>query len=654
MHEQRLLVYRKLHAGGADRLAQAHRVRLNRRRDTRNRDEENVVRPQLKYSGSGARDVDATVRTPVLIVGGGGCGLSASFMLADAGVQAYLIERHPGTALMPKAHILNPRTMEIFAQHGIAGDVRRHGAPAAANSAMRWLTSLAGDEPWDRQTIHRVDAWGGGGLAERYRRLTAETHGNLPQNVLEPLLRQHAERRSPGRLHFGHELVSLEELDDTVLATVRIRATGEAYTVRSQYVVAADGGKTVGPMLGIPMCGPEPFVHTVSVHFRADLSRYLDSDDACVRSIIRPSPEGEWTRTGLIAVGPDRWGRHSPQWVSTVTLAPGHEEEQFDAVAAAEAVRERLNISDLEMDVLNVTKWRVEGVYAERYGTDRVFLAGDAAHRHSPMGGLGLNSGIQDAHNLSWKLAAVVLGEAAPALLNSYESERQPVARRNVEFATFAFFNHLTAGAGFGLVPGAPIEYNRAILTSLFADTEDGATRRVRLRETFEILRMESRACELEFGFSYADSPVVVPDGTPPPVRDPSLLDYRPVARPGHRLPHAWLAGPTGQVSTHSLVQPGRFVLILGAQAGPWVEAALELRGRCRLRLDVFAIGPGGDLEASDGIWEGLRGHDEGGAILVRPDGHVAWRARSGTGAAASELEHAVSAALGNLNATVA
>ncbi|SFI60851.1 MULTISPECIES: FAD-dependent monooxygenase [Microbacterium] len=586
-----------------------------------------------------------TIDTDVLIIGGGGCGLSASVFLADAGVHAYLVERHPGTAIMPKAHILNPRTMEIFAQHALAEEVYARGAKPEENRAMRWLTSLGGDQPWDRQPLHTVDAWGGGALADHYREVTASRHGNLPQKLLEPVLRRHAEERSPGLVHFHHEVVDLEVRESDVHVHVLDRDTAERYLVRARYVIAADGGKTVGPLLGIPMIGPKPFVTTISVYFQADLSPHLDNGDACVRSFIRPDPAGEWTRTGLIAMGPDTWGRHSSEWVATVTLTAAEQATEFDEAAAADAVRARLNLPDLKLDVLRFTRWQVEGVYSEHFAAGRVFLAGDAAHRHSPMGGLGLNSGIQDAHNLSWKLAAVVRGEADPRLLDSYEIERQPVTRRNVEFATFAFFNHLTAASGFGMVPDAPAEFNRDILERLFSDTQDGATRHVRLRETFNILRLESRATDLELGFEYSDSPAVVPDGTVAPPRDPEVHRYVPVARPGHRLPHAWLRRGEQRVGTHDLVRPGRLTLITGAASDAWAEAAASAIAEHATAVDVVVIGPEGDVQDVDGGWSRLRQHDDSGAILVRPDGHVAFRGFHAD--AASDLVDAIGVALG-------
>jgi 2,4-dichlorophenol 6-monooxygenase len=565
-------------------------------------------------------------QVPVLIVGGGGCGLSASLMLSQLGVEHLLVERHPGTAVVPKAHIINPRTLEILRGLGLAEEVYRDGAPLEHNSAMRWYTSLGGEEVWDRRLLHACDAWSGGELVEMYREVSAERHGNITQRLLEPLLRERAEATAPNRVLFNHALTTIEQDAAGVRATVLDRESGEEHVVAAQYAIAADGGKTVGAQLGIEMEGPPPFVHTVSVYFRADLASYLDDDDALVRFIMRPTLEGGWIRTGLVASGPERWDRHSEEWAVSVTLTPEQLDADFDEQMAADAVRERLKVPDLELEVIRHTRWSIEAVVAERYQAGRVFLAGDAAHRHSPFGGLGLNMAIQDAHNLTWKLAAVLGGEADPALLDSYEVERRPVAAKNVRFATVAFFNTLAAISGFGLMATAPAEHNRAVLDALFADDAEGAHRRARLREYFNTMRMEGQAADVELGFEYADSPVVTGDGSPPPPRDPTGHRYVQVARPGHRLPHAWLDRFGDPVATHQLLRPGRFLLLAGDQGEAWREAAEAVGDSIGVELDALLVGPHADLRDRDGAWVRLRGHDDRGAILIRPDGHVCFR----------------------------
>jgi 2,4-dichlorophenol 6-monooxygenase len=579
----------------------------------------------------------------VLIVGGGGCGLAASLMLSDLGVDHLLVERHPGTALVPKAHLLNPRTMEILAQHGVAEDVYRLGAPAEHSSAARWYTSLGGSEPWHRRLLHREDAWSGGALTAHYRALTAYRHGNLPQIRLEPLLREHAEARHPGRVRFHHEVLGLAQDADGVTATLRDRSGDSSYEVRARYVVGADGGRTVGPAVGIAVEGPEPFVHTVSVHFAADLSPWMDSDDAIIHTIVRPELDGTWLRTGCLAMGPGRFDRHSEEWAVSITLPPGQEDRPFDEELAAAGVRERLGIADLDLSVLRFMRWRIEAVLADRYREGRVFIAGDAAHRHSPFGGLGLNTGIQDAHNLAWKLAAVVDGRAGEALLDSYDPERRPVGRRNVDFATTAFFGHLGVAGAFGVLPGAPAEHNRRVLEALFSDTEDGRRRRARLHETFRTLRMEYGAADVELGFAYGHSPAVVPDGTVAPPSDGYGHEHTQTARPGHRLPHAWLERYGRQLGTHELLEVGAFLLLAGNDGAAWCEAAAGLD----VPVAAHCIGWKHALRDRDNVWPALRGHDDEGAVLVRPDGHVAYRGQALPSDPHAVLEGAVAVALG-------
>jgi 2,4-dichlorophenol 6-monooxygenase len=577
----------------------------------------------------------------------------AAIALADQGVATLTVERHPDTSFLPKAHILNPRTMEIFAQHGLAAEVYAEGTPEANFQATSWYTSLGGDGPGDGVMFHRTDAWGGGAQKPRYAEASANRAGNLPQRELEPLLRRHAEERAPGSIRFNTELVSFEQDGDGVVAIVRDRDTGEETSVHAAYLLAADGGKTVGPELGIEMEGPAPFVYMISIQIRADLSPYLHDDDAVVRLIARPLADGSWIRGGLVCMGPKRWDRHAEVWRVSVTLpiAQAHPQD-YDEERARADVRRQLGLPELEMEVEVISPWLLESVLASSYGEGRVFLLGDAAHRHSPMGGLGLNTAVQDAHNIAWKLGAVLNGPADPALLESYEAERRPVAKRNVEWATLNFFNHLGAGSGFGLLPGAPEAHNRDVLEKLFADTPDGAARRDRLGEYYETARAEFVELDVELGFEYADSPAVVADGSSAPPRDPQGTAYVPVARPGHRLPHAWLSRDGESVSTHGLLRPGSFLLLAGAEGDAWRRGAAAVAERIGADLDAYVIGS--DLEDPDGRWAELCGHDPTGAVLVRPDGHVGFRALTAADDPEQELANALRTLLGGRDAALA
>jgi 2,4-dichlorophenol 6-monooxygenase len=323
------------------------------------------------------------------------------------------------------------------------------------------------------------------------------------------------------------------------------------------------------------------------------------------------------------------------------------ERPEYTAEDAIEELRTLMKLPDLEITNMQLSHWLIESVYAERFQVGRVFLAGDAAHRHSPMGGLGLNTGIQDAHNIAWKLAAVINGFAEPALLRTYESERLPVGRRRVEFATFSFFNHLSVAGAFGMLPGASDEHNRDVLERLFSDSRDGETRRSQLSEMIFTLRREFQHADIDLGFEYADSPAVVPDGSEAPPRDPVGHDYVQVARPGHRMPHAWLERDGEPIPTHDLVDPGAFLLLAGNDGLAWSEAAERISRELEVPLNAYRVGPEADLVDRDGAWAELRGHAPDGAILVRPDGHVAFRATSISGDTEDELRGALEVALG-------
>ncbi|MBO0879770.1 MAG: FAD-dependent monooxygenase, partial [Mycobacterium sp.] len=200
------------------------------------------------------------VEVPVLIVGGGGCGLSASIFLSDHGVGHLLVERHADTSKLPKAHYLNQRTMEIFRQHGLDDAVAEQGAPLEKFGKVRWQTTLTGEGPLDARVIHEMDAFGGGALRETYAAAGPIMPTKLPQLRLEPILRRHAEQRNPGQILFGHELTAFSDDGDRVITEVRDAETGEITTVAARYVVAADGGRTVGAALGVEMQGVQRMV----------------------------------------------------------------------------------------------------------------------------------------------------------------------------------------------------------------------------------------------------------------------------------------------------------------------------------------------------------------------------------------------------------
>jgi len=596
------------------------------------------------------RMVMSGIDVPVLIVGGGGCGLSLSVFLTDLGIPSLTIERNAETTDHPRAHILNTRTLEIFRQHGLADEVYRQGTPGWGMERISFRTSLGGDGPLDRRLIGNLDGYGGGALRERYEADSSCRATNLPLMQLEPLLRSVAEERAAGRVKFHHELMSFDQDESGVTARVRDHARGSEYTVRSRYMIAADGGKTVGRALGAEMMGPRKLRRMVNTYFIGDLSPWIDDDGVLIFYFINPDGKGQWSGGGLVKTGPTRWDRHSESWVFMRELSTD-DPEVIDETNVITRMRELLRLPDsFKPEVKKIGRWDVEGVVAKKYRFGRVLLAGDAAHRHPPVSALGLNTAFGDAHNLAWKLAFVLNGCAPDALLDTYECERQPVGARVAEWALNGFRMRSMIDSAIGLSPGKT-EANRLAFERLYSDTPGGATARAILAEAMNIQRIGPQAHDMEIGYRYEHG-ALVPDGSVPPPRDPMAGIYHPTTRPGSRLPHAVLQNasrPEGDLmSTHDLLRPGRFTLICGT--ADWRAAVQTVSESINIAVDAVVVGAHGDYRDIEGRWAVLREVSADGAVLVRPDGHVAWRCTHRPSDLVSSLERAISQTLGRLH----
>jgi 2,4-dichlorophenol 6-monooxygenase len=579
------------------------------------------------------------IDVPVLIVGGGGCGLSASVFLSDHGIDHLLVERHASTATIPKAHYLNQRTMEIFRQHGVDEDVAGPAASVAEFGQLRWLTTLAGDGPLDGQHIFELDAFGGGALGERYAAAGPLLPAKLPQVRLEPILRRQAEKGSPGRIQFSRELLSFTEESDRVVAEIRNTESGAVSTVAARYLIAADGGRMIGAALGVRMEGRPALQHVTSAYFSADLSPWWQGGSQITHFLNPGNPE---LSSNLIEMGPT-WGKHCEEWVLHLPPVPPGDAPRVGDEAVIATIRAVLGLPDLELTLHHVTKWTVEALVADRWRSGRVFLVGDAVHRQPPTVGLGLNSGIQDVHNLSWKLAAVLSGWAPDSLLDTYQAERRPVCQLNVAWAVSAAGHHQGVLDGIGLGQHTPPQRRAATFTAFFEDSPVGAAVRARISEVLATHRGAIQAHDLEIGFNY-EAGALVPDGSEPPPRAPLRDIHHPTTRPGHVLPHAWIEGHGTRLSTQDLTGLGtRFVLLTGPDGAPWAEAAAQVADKLSIPVAPAMIGPGGEYADADGRWAAIREISDDGAILVRPDGHVGWRSLTGCGAPADVLANALS-----------
>ncbi|MGZ4185581.1 MAG: FAD-dependent monooxygenase [Solirubrobacteraceae bacterium] len=562
---------------------------------------------------------DETV--PVLIVGGGGAGLTASMLLARQGVDHLLISARPGTSDLPKAHVLNQRSMEVLEDAGVADAIVKHSTPAEQMAATAFYAGFAGPDADYGRRLLRLESWGAGGDDECWRIASPWRQLNLPQIRLEPLMKARADELSPGRIRFNHELIALEQDDDGVLATIRDNASDREYTVACEYLVGADGGRRIASLIGVAYDGLGVVTQTATLHVSADFSRWATDPDVLIRWIYSPQAG---TLIVMVPMGPERWGPDSEEWV--IHLNYPVDAAKTDARVEAD-VRSALGIGDHPMTIHKITRWSVEAVLASEFNVGRVFLLGDAAHRHPPTGGLGLTSAIHDAQNLCWKLTAVLQGAAAPDLLETYEAERRPVDQRNCQRSLENAVNHFAIGGELTLSPENSPERNLELLRRIWSDRPEDAELRATALRMMRAQSMEFSELNVEGGYAY-DSAAVVPDGKPPQEPIDDIRVYEPSTRPGSPLPHAWIDDAMGnRRPIKDLVAPGRFLLIAGEEGEAWCEAARQLAGDDGIPLDALRIGHlDGDLYDPRLGWARQREIEPGGAILVRPDRHIGWR----------------------------
>jgi 2,4-dichlorophenol 6-monooxygenase len=558
-----------------------------------------------------------TLTTDVLIVGSGPAGASAALFLSTLGVANIAVTKYRWTANTPRAHITNQRTMEILRDAGIEAEVLEKATPQQLMGQTPFVTSLAGEE------LARLHTWGThpARLAE-YTLASPSTHVDVPQDLMEPILLGHAAARGT-RVRFDTEYLSLVQDEDGVTVTVRDRLEGRTYEIRCKYLIGADGGRSqIAQDIGLPMGGQMDVAGSMNIVFSADLSRFVAHRPSVLYWVLQPGAD-----IGGIGLGLVRMVRPWNEWLIVWGYDINDRPPEVSDAEAIEIVRNLVGDDELEVTIRSTSLWSNNRMWAERYSEGRVFCMGDACHRHPPSNGLGSNTSIQDAYNLAWKLAYVLRGVAGPSLLDSYDAERAPIGRQIVQRANQSIEEFGPIFAALGLLDTTDPAHMRANIEARKLDTPEAAQQRRRLREAIELKNYEFNAHGVEMNHRY-DSSAVAGDGTaePPFERDAELY-YHPTTWPGARLPHVWLEHETRRVSTHDLAGQGRFALFTGIGGDAWVRAAVDVSERLGLELAAFVIGPGrATLDIYDD-WARAREVDEAGCVLVRPDGHVAWRA---------------------------
>ena len=570
----------------------------------------------------------------VLIVGGGSAGLTASMLLVRLGVDALLVSAQAETSRLPKAHVLNQRAMEIMRDCGTSEDIYAIGTPPEAMSHTAYYAGFAGHADAGR-LLFKQESWGAGGMDEDWVAASPMVASNLPQIRLEPVLKRHAEQTSPGRVRFHHEVLSTDDDGTGVTATVADHSTGAEYRVRARYLVACDGGRTIGRQVGVALEGVTDLTRMASVYMSADLSSFIGDPDVLLRWVFSPEIGGMIT---LAPMGPTRWGGESEEWVVHLGYRSGDERANDDAAVMAD-LRIGLGIADHPIDVHLISRWSIGGVVADRFRVGRVFVLGDAAHRHPPTGALGLTSAMHDAHNLCWKLALVVRGVAGDALLDTYHDERRPVDARNVQRSLENAHGHGLIGRVLGTSdPKLSIDERWRNLARMWGESHDDVALRRQVISMMAAQSQEFHEHDVEYGYTHRSS-AVVPDGSP----EPEPHDFRyfvPSTRPGSPLPHAWLEDESfRRLSTLDLVSVGQFVLIAGEEGGAWCAAARAVADELGIDLRAVAVGHStGDLRDPRLRWQRVREFGPQGAVLVRPDRCVAWRSMDAADDAAAVL----------------
>ncbi|MCU1482244.1 MAG: phenol 2-monooxygenase [Subtercola sp.] len=580
------------------------------------------------------------VHTDVLIVGSGPAGASAALALSTLGIANTMITKYRWTANTPRAHITNQRAMEFFRDMGIEQQVIADSTPHELIGDTVFCTSIAGEE------IGRILTWGTHPARHADYVLASPTlNCDIPQNYLEPILVKNATMRGT-QTRFSSEYLSHSQDDEGVTTRVLDRVTGTEYTVRSKYLIGADGARSkVAADIDLPMEGAMDIAGSMNITFTADIAELVGHRPSVLYWVVQPG-----SNVGGIGAGLVRMVRPWNEWLIVWGYDIDGPEPVVDTAAATQIVRNLLGMPDLDVEITGTSIWGNNEMYATRLQKGRVFCSGDAVHRHPPSNGLGSNTSVQDAYNLAWKLAAVVKGQAGAALLESYSAERAPVARQIVTRANQSGREFGELFEALGITTAKNEDEMHAAIEQRKENSPAGALKRRAVQQAMELKNYEFNAHGVEMGQFYTSN-AVVSDGSPKPAdaRDPELY-YTPSTVPGAPLPHAWVGDTRTKTSTLDLAPSTQFTLFTGITGSRWAEAAPRVADRFGITLGAVVIGPGQRYTDLYFDWARLREVGEDGVVLVRPDKIVVWRSMTAVDDPESALVEALSAVL-NLRA---
>ncbi|VVT22293.1 FAD-dependent monooxygenase [Hoeflea sp. EC-HK425] len=581
----------------------------------------------------------ADIQTDVLIIGTGPAGSSAAALLSTYGVENMAINRYRWLANTPRAHITNQRTMEVLRDLGreVEDEAYMFCSHQDLMGENVFCESLAGEE------IGRMKSWGNHPLSKAEHQLSSPTMMNdLPQTFMEPLLFKTACSRGT-QARMSMEYLSHVQDADGVTTTCLDRLTGKEITIRSKYLLGADGGNSrVAELEKLPFEGQMGVGGSMNIIFKADLSKYVAHRPSVLYWVVQPGAD-----VGGIGMGLVRMIRPWNEWLIVWGYDINGPEPVVDNAFAIKVVRDLVGDQSLEPEITSVSTWTVNNMYATHMQSGRVFIMGDAAHRHPPSNGLGSNTSIQDSFNIAWKLAAVLKGEAGEGLLETYSQERAPVAKQIVTRANQSIGEFGPIFEALGLTESTDPEVMQANMDKRCDAGGDAERQRAAIREAIAFKKYEFDAHGVEMNQRYKSGAVVTDGQMEPAYELDAELHYQPTTWPGARLPHAWLFDRNGaRHSTLDLVGKGRFTLLTGLSGEAWASAAQKVAKALGMELVAHVIGPRRDIVDHHGDWARAREVGEGGCVLVRPDQHVAWRAEELSDNPEAELARVLSAVL--------
>lgn len=561
----------------------------------------------------------ADIETDVLIIGTGPAGSATAALLASYGIENMAINRYRWLANTPRAHITNQRAMEVLRDLGreVEAEAYLHASPQEIMGENVFCTSLAGEE------LGRLKTWGNHPASKAEHLLSSPTEMNdLPQTFMEPLLFKTACSRGT-QARMSTEYVSHEQDADGVTTTCRDRLTGKDFTIRSKYLVGADGGNSlVAQHIGLPFEGKMGVAGSMNILFKADLAKYVAHRPSVLYWVLQPG-----SNVGGIGMGLVRMIRPWNEWLINWGYDINEGVPEVDNAFAEGVARDLIGDPDIDIEVTSVSTWTVNNCYAARAHKGRVFCMGDAIHRHPPSNGLGSNTSIQDGFNLAWKLAMVIRGQAGAGLLESYTEERAPIAKQIVTRANQSIEEFGPIFGALGLLDSIDPVKMQENMDRRCEDTPAAEKQRAALREAIAFKVYEFDAHGVEMNHRYASSAVAT-DGKPEPAFTKDReLHFEQTTWPGARLPHAWVFdNGNGKASTLDLCGHGRFTVLTGIGGERWMEAAGRISAELGLPIASHVIGPRQAWQDHYGDWARAREVGDAGVILVRPDHHVAWR----------------------------